>query len=127
MKIVNISKWYSLIIGTLIIVLWIMILFVEQLPEGKTELIFHIASEFFMAILCIIGAYLLQKKNMKGIYFCLTGFSMIFYSTINAIGYYIHLKNLVMIILLLSVFFLTSLFLILCWKYVHRLFKHNNF
>jgi len=105
-------KWYSLIIGILIILSWIFLLINGNLPEGKAELSFHISSEFLMAFICVIGGCLLHKKIMIGVRFCLAGLSMIFYSTMNAIGYYIENYNLSMVVMLSIICLINFIFLI---------------
>jgi len=109
MKNIKWIRWYSLIIGTIIIITWIFILLNGGLPEGKTELSFHISSEFLMAFLCIIGGVFIHKNRNKGFLFSLVGFAMIIYSTMNAVGYYFEHNNLIMVTLL-SVIFLQTLF-----------------
>lgn len=104
-------SYYSIFIGMSVIGLWIMILVNDQLPEGKTELTFHLVSEFIMAVLCLLsGILILMKKNI-GKLLNISGLSMISYSVLNAAGYYGERDNLSMMILFIVLLFVTLIVL----------------
>ena len=46
---INIVGHYTIFIGIAVIAMWTMILFTQNPPEGRTELTFHLLSEFIMA------------------------------------------------------------------------------
>jgi hypothetical protein len=79
---------YTIFIGISVIAMWIMILNGPALPEGKTELGFHLFSEFLMAIICIVSGFRLwlNKPGAKILNAC--GLGMVIYSVLNAAGYY---------------------------------------
>ncbi len=59
----KIVGYYSIFIGISVMVMWTLILLTGQPPEGKTELSFHVFSEFLMALLCLGSGILLLKKG----------------------------------------------------------------
>ena len=82
----KISSIYSIILGTAILGMWIFFISTGEINEGKSEISFHLLSEFLMALLCITGGILYFKK---GIYYVLIiANSMVIYSVLNAAGYY---------------------------------------
>jgi len=108
---VNIIKWYAIIIGTIIILTWVLILLNNNdFQEGIKELTFHLISEFIMAFTCITGGVLIHRKKITGCFIVFIGFGMLIYSTLNAGGYYLELGDYVMPFLMLFLF-LTTVFL----------------
>jgi len=79
---------YTIFIGILVIAMWIMILNGPAISEGKTELGFHLFSEFLMAIICIVSGLRLfvNKPGAKILNVC--GLGMVIYSVLNTAGYY---------------------------------------
>ena len=80
--------YYSIFLGIAVLGMWIKILLLEKIPEGRIELQFHLLSEFLMAIICIGGGICILLKKKFGLQLSLIGHSMIIYSVLNAAGYY---------------------------------------
>jgi hypothetical protein len=78
---------YCLFLGISVVLMWGIILSFGDIPEGVTEMSFHLASEFIMAGLCLTGSLLLFRKHASGPLVALAGLSMALYSTLNAAGY----------------------------------------
>ncbi|MEE4286026.1 MAG: hypothetical protein V2I31_07750, partial [Mariniphaga sp.] len=57
---------YSILLGLSVIIMWIQIIMNESIPEGKTEMSFHLFSEFLMALLCLLSGFLLIRQKPKG-------------------------------------------------------------
>ncbi len=79
---------YSLVLGIAIIGMWLVILSGTTLPEGRTELSFHLASEFLMATFCIISGILVLRRKHPGRLVNMAALGMVIYSVLNAAGYY---------------------------------------
>lgn len=79
---------YSIILGIAVISMWISILLTQTISEGKTELAFHLVSEFLMAASCILTGILIFRRKRIAPYLNLLALGMVFYSLINAAGYY---------------------------------------
>lgn len=79
---------YSILLAVSLVGLWIMILSGEGVPEGRTEMAFHLSSEFFMAFLSLISGILLLKDRPAGTGLNIAAHSMVIYSVLNAAGYY---------------------------------------
>lgn len=107
----KIIGYYSLLLGISVIGLWVMILLTSEIEEGPKEMSLHLVSEFAMAIVCLIGGWRFMK-NTQAFTILLVGHSMVLYSTLNAAGYYWQRDDIIMT-LMLSVFFLASLFVVL--------------
>lgn len=99
---------YTIFIGISVIAMWIMILNGPTLPEGKTELGFHLFSEFLMAIICIISGLRLwlNKPSAKILNVC--GLGMVIYSVLNAAGYYGEKGETVMLLMFIILTILTA-------------------
>lgn len=80
--------FYSIFIGVSVIAMWVLILSTEVLPEGKTELSFHLISEFLMALICLISGIQILRRSRLGKLLNITGLGMVLYSVLNAAGYY---------------------------------------
>lgn len=109
----KIIAFYSIFIGISVIAMWIMLLSTETPPEGKTELSFHLFSEFLMALLCLITGILLLRNNPKGKLLNILGLGMVIYSVLNAAGYYGEKKEIPMMIMFIIIFILTSAAIVL--------------
>ena len=88
--------------------MWTMILLTQTPPEGKTELGFHLFSEFLMALLCLFSGILLLRNKPFSRFLNILGLGMVIYSVLNAAGYYGEQKQLPMTILFITLFILTS-------------------
>lgn len=78
----------SAVIGVAVIVMWLVILNGPSLPETKTELSFHLASEFLMATLLIVSGILVLRRKHPGRLINMAALGMLIYSVLNAAGYY---------------------------------------
>ena len=81
-------SYYSIVLGFGIAGLWMIILKNDKITEGKTEMVFHIFSEFLMATICIISGIKLRMRHKRAVALNIIGHSMIIYSVLNAAGYY---------------------------------------
>ncbi|MFZ5940151.1 MAG: hypothetical protein ACOYXB_06220 [Bacteroidota bacterium] len=79
---------YSILLAVSLVALWLMILSGEGVPEGRTEMAFHLSSEFFMAFLSFLSGILLLKHRPAGTGLNIAAHSMVIYSVLNAAGYY---------------------------------------
>jgi len=100
--------YYSIFIGISVIAMWTMILLKEIPREGKTELAFHLFSEFLMALLCLVsGIFILRQKPI-----CrrlnISGLGMVVYSVLNAAGYYGEKNEIPMMMMFILLLILTS-------------------
>jgi len=103
----RIIGYYSVFIGISVIALWIMILLNETLPEGRTELSFHLFSELVMALLCLSSGILMIRRVRAGKILNITGLGMVAYSVINAAGYYGERGDTAMMIMFIVIFLST--------------------
>lgn len=86
-----------------------MILLTQIPPEGKTELTFHLLSEFIMAVLCLFSGILILGNKPIGKLLNVLGLGMVIYSVLNAAGYYGESNELQMMIMFLVLLILTSI------------------
>jgi len=84
----NTTGTYSIALGLAVLGLWAMILTGEPLPEGRTELAFHIGSEILMALGCIAAGVLLLRGAPTARPAAAAAHAMVVYSCLNAAGYY---------------------------------------
>lgn len=103
----KIAGYYSIFIGISVILMWSMILSNEKPPEGKTEMSFHLFSEFLMAIMCIISGVLILRKNAIARPLNFLALGMVIYSVLNAAGYYGELGNNPMMIMFIVLLLLS--------------------
>ena len=66
---IKLIAYYSIVLGISVIGLWIMILKIGSVTEGRTEMAFHLLSEFLMAVLCILSGFklLMNHRRSKGV------------------------------------------------------------
>lgn len=105
---IKIVGYFSIFIGISVIAMWTMILHTQIPPEGKTELAFHLFSEFLMALLCLFSGILLLRNKPFSRLLNILGLGMVIYSVLNAAGYYGEQKQLPMTILFIVLLILTS-------------------
>ena len=91
--------YYSIFLGISVIVMWVYILLSETITEGKTEITFHLFSEFLMALLCFLSGFLLIRGQSKGQVANSAAHAMVLYSLINAMGYYAERDEISMVVL----------------------------
>jgi hypothetical protein len=112
----KIVAYYSISIGVAVILMWIMILLRQEIPEGKIEMIFHLVSEFVMAFLILISGFMLIYKHRMGKLLNIAGLGMVLYSVLNAAGYYGESDNAAMMIMFSLLFLFTFIAVILNLK-----------
>ena len=118
---------YSIIIGIAVMSLWIMILKNQRIPEGKTEILFHLFSEYLMAFICVISGLLLLVKSWMAKPLNLLGLGMVIYSVLNAAGYYGQRSDATMMFLFLGLFLSTSVVILLHFKKQRNPVTSNNY
>lgn len=79
---------YSILLGLAVIGLWALLLLGAEVPEGPTEMAFHLASEGLMAFGCLLSGMLLLRARPLGRPATAAAHAMVVYSTLNAAGYY---------------------------------------
>ena len=80
-----------MVTGLGLLVLWIVLLSKNLVPDLKTETVkttAHIFSEFLTALVLLVAAFGLLKNKNWGAKTFLVGDGMLLYSVINAAGYY---------------------------------------
>ncbi len=116
----NFLAYYSVFIGIIIIVKWIFILISDEIKEGRYEITLHVFSEFLMAIISILSGFMIFNKKIKGYIINLVAQSMIIYSVINAIGYYLELRETGIMPLLISCLFFSFYYMILILNFLKK-------
>ncbi|HUX95333.1 MAG TPA: hypothetical protein VMV47_06345 [Bacteroidales bacterium] len=119
---------YSLILGFGITGLWVVIIRSGSIQEGKTEMIFHLFSEFLMAVLCILSGFKILMDHKSATDVNLIAHGMVVYSVLNAAGYYSEKGEsamVIMFILLLIISVTIILAHILPYWNINKLFKTN--
>jgi len=109
----KIVAYYSIFLGAAVISMWIMILLKQETPEGKTEMSFHLLSEFLMALFCLISGFMLITYHRRGRLLNILGLGMVLYSVLNAAGYYGERDNLAMMLMFILLSLLTAFALFL--------------
>ena len=107
-----VASIYIIIIGIALLCMWLLLLIKREVPElntKPTQIFFHLVAEFLTSIMLIIGGIGLIMNQFWGV--------AVFFSTINAAGFYGQLKDWPMFITLLVFTFIslliTSLILII--------------
>lgn len=100
---------YSVILGVSIIGLWIVLLVNGDIPEGHTAMGFHLFSEFFMAVICILGGFMLINNKKYAREVNIAGLAMVVYSVINAAGYYGQQGEIMMMTFFIAIALVTAL------------------
>ena len=109
----KVISYYSIFIGIAVISMWTMILLNQEIPEGRTEMSFHLISEFLMAILCVLSGLLWLSKRRIGKTLNILAMGMVIYSVLNAAGYYGERDNVPMMVMFSAIFILTTFAVIL--------------
>ena len=110
----KIAGIYSVLMGCSIIILWVILLTSNQVPELNTEpasIYFHIAAELLMAVLLLICgiSFLLGYKWSVRLFTFSTG--LLVYSVINSSGYYANNGQISMVIVFMIILILTLVIL----------------
>ena len=110
----KIAGIYSVLMGCSIIILWVILLTSNQVPELNTEpasIYFHIVAELLMAVLLLICgiSFLLGYKWSVRLFTFSTG--LLVYSVINSSGYYANNGQISMVIVFMIILILTLVIL----------------
>jgi hypothetical protein len=111
-----IASIYTLIIGIAMLCTWFLLLIKRKVPElntKPTQIYFHLGAEFLTAIMLIIGGIGLILNQFWGSTIFFIAIGMAIYSMINAAGFYGHLKDWPIFIILLVFTFLSLLITII--------------
>ncbi len=107
------SYIYGIAVGFSMIGMWVMMLTTGQVPELLTEpvrIAAHIASELFTAFILVIGGILSLRRIRVGERVHIFSLGMLFYSVLNAAGYFMELGDYAMTIMFLCLTIITILF-----------------
>ncbi len=112
----RIIAFYSLIMGLAVLGIWTMLLTSGTIPEGKTELGFHLYAEFALAIILLVSGIMLLKGKPFAVETNMGGLGMLVYSTLNAAGYYGERGDKTAMTLFVTLFILTVV--AICGHYI---------
>ena len=122
----EIASIYSIIVGISMIVMWVVFIVTNQVPEINTapiKISYHLIAEFLTAILLLIGGFGLLTKRKWGFHLYLISMGMLLYAIIASAGYYANLGDMIMAGMFSLFQLLTIIFLGLTF-YKHREFKN---
>lgn len=88
------SAWYGILVGFLMIVQWSFSILSGGVPEFQSapwEIAFHLAAEFFTALMLIIGGIAALRSLSWAKQVLLVGLGMVIYSEIVSPGYFAQL------------------------------------
>lgn len=120
MKKQNLNGIYSIVLGFSIVLLWIILLKGNKVTEGKTEMVFHLFSEFLMATLCILSGFKILMKHRSAVPLNTIAHSMVIYSLLNAAGYYREKGEIPATILFLALLLISSAIIIFNLYYLRN-------
>jgi len=105
-------SWFCGILGTGIIMFWIIMLLIGQIQERKTEplrLVFHILAEIITGIVLILSALSLIVIGtiVKPLFFFSMG--MLIYTLLASPGYFAHKRKWIIVALFFFIFLTTLL------------------
>jgi hypothetical protein len=106
-----ISGAFSISAGTLTALIWIVVIIKKsgsQFIEHPFERLFHIAAEFIMSILAIVGGIALILELTWGLYVFFFALGLILYAIVNAIGIYGKKDYKLLLIVLISSAIITA-------------------
>lgn len=107
----KLSAYYLVLLGVSISGMWIIILLNGEIEEGRVEFLFHLFSEFLMALTCFSAGILTLRKHFSGIGLSIAGHAMLIYSVLNAAGYYAERGNVMFPVLFIVLFLLSLIFI----------------
>ena len=103
---------YSILLGIAVILLWIILLRSNDIPEGKTEMTFHLFSELLMAVLCILSGIKMLLNNHQAYNLNLMAHGMVIYSVLNAAGFYGERGEFAMMIMFITLLIISFLIIV---------------
>ncbi len=103
---------YSIVISISVIGMWGMTILTGGIVEGLFEVSFHLASEFLMAILLLLGGIGLLRGKAYGKKLYILSNGMLIYSVLNAAGYFGERDNVASTVMFLLILLITSLLLL---------------
>jgi hypothetical protein len=83
--------WYGILVGVLMIAQWLFSIVTGGVPEFETApwtIGFHLAAEFSMALMLILGGLSVLRSSAQGRAILLVGLGMVLYSEIVSPGYF---------------------------------------
>ena len=92
--------WYGIIVGTLILLQWILFIATGSVPEFQTTpwaIGFHMAAELLLALALLTGGIATLKSARWGEKILLVALGMAIYSEINSPGYFAQLGQWAMV------------------------------
>jgi hypothetical protein len=122
----KIASSYSIFVGLAMIVMWLIFIITEQVPEMNTapiQISYHLIAEFLTAILLLIGGFGLLKNKAWGFHLYLISMGMLLYTVIVSAGYYANLEDMIMVGMFTVFQILTIAFIVLTF-YKHRELKN---
>ena len=103
---------YSVILGFGITGFWLIIIRSGSFLEGNYEMIFHLVSEFLMAVICILSGFKILMDHKSATYINLIAHGMVVYSVLNAAGYYSQRGESAAEILFILLFIISSMIIL---------------
>ena len=110
---------FSSLVGSSVVILWVILLYTEQVPELATESVeiyFHITAELIMAILLIISGIGIIIGCSWSIRMFTFSSGFLVYSIINSSGYYIENENSLMLIIFSIILVINLILLIQTYR-----------
>lgn len=115
----NMVAIYSIFIGILMTVMWIIFILTGQVGEfmiKPAEITLHLIAEFTTSILLMIAGISILKKKQKAYNLNLVALGMLLYTLIVSPGYYLQKGELVFVGMFAIFLILTLLALVMSFK-----------
>ena len=120
MDIEKASAYYSLLVGTSIVLIWLIILVGggearASLRDTPIEMVTHITLELFTAMVLIVSGFGLLRElrwSRKSFFF---GAGLLIYSVVSAAGFYGQQGDIVFVGLFGTIFLIGALIVFLMW------------
>ena len=110
---------YAIVVGVLMFGQWAMFIATGNVPELQTEPIriaFHLAGEFTIATLLVVGGFGLLTLRRWGYHVFLLALGMLLYTIIVSPGYFGQLGQWVFVLMFAVLVVLTVLFAVLAYR-----------
>ena len=115
---------YSIMIGILMILMWLVLILTNQVPEIYTAPLnigYHLLAEFLTATFLLFGGFGLYTKKEWSFHLFLISMGMLLYTVIVSAGYYANDGDLIMVGMFTALQLFTILFIGIA------LFKYKDF
>jgi hypothetical protein len=119
MKCLNLSKiagLYSLFVGSSILLLWILLITTNQVPElnnSLLEILYHLIAEILTASFLLLSGFGLLSGKKWGFHTFLISLGLLFYTVIVSAGYYIQTEEYGIVIMFTTLQIITAAFIAL--------------